>query len=52
MSTLCLLISFDNDQLSIILIATTTASIDNLFADGTKMVLEYRYQNKSLNWSG
>src|SRR5919205_2694369 len=38
MSTLCLSISFDNDQLSTILIATTTASIDNSFADGTKIV--------------
>jgi hypothetical protein len=38
-STLCLSISFDNDQLRTILIPTTTASIESSFADGTRMVL-------------
>jgi hypothetical protein len=36
-STLCLSISFDNDQLRTILIPTT-ASIESSFADGTRMV--------------
>ena len=38
-STLCLSISFDNDQLRTILIPTTTASIESSFADGTRIVL-------------